>query len=88
MIKPKRVKCRYLAFKVNHSVLLVDTTAIIVPKEILPPEGKAETLLSLRFQSWQWAEKFLLEGGASQGNLDKTGDLLRKTGLAVVQISE
>lgn len=84
MFKARRVKCRYLALQVNHTVLLVDTTSIGLPSEILPPEGKAQALPSLRFRSWQWAEKFLLEGGASREDLEKTHDSLTKTSLAML----
>jgi hypothetical protein len=65
-------------------VLLIDITSISIPREIFPPEGKAEDLLSLRFQSWEWAEKFLLDSGASRDNLDKARDSLTKTGVAIV----
>ena len=88
MFKPKRLKRRYLVFKVNHTVLLVDTSSIGLPREILPPEGKPDALPSLRFQSWLWAEKFLVEGGASREDLDKTRDLLPKTSLAMIHTWE
>ncbi len=88
MFKARRVKRRYLVFQVNHSVLLVDTSSIGLPNEVFPPEGKAEALPSLRFRSWSWAEKFLLEGGASRDDLDKTKDLLPKTSLAMLHTWE
>jgi integrase len=65
VFKARKLKRRYLVFEVNHSVLLVDTSSIGLPKEILPPEGRAETLPSLRFRSWSWAEKFLLHSGSA-----------------------
>jgi hypothetical protein len=75
---------RYVLHEINHTVLLIDITSISIPREIFPPEGKAEDLLSLRFQSWEWAEKFLLDSGASRDNLDKARDSLTKTGVAIV----
>lgn len=86
MIKAKRLKRRYLVFEVSHSVLLVDASSVGAPHEILPAEGKAENLTSLLFRSWQWAEKFLIEGGASRDDLDKTRDSLSKTNVALIQI--
>ena len=85
MFEPKRLNGRrYVLHEINHTVLLIDITSISIPREILPTEGKAEDLLSLRFQSWKWAEKFLLDNGASCENLDKTRDLLTKTSMAIV----
>ena len=85
MFKPRALKQRrYLVYEVNHTVLLVDASSVGLPNEIFPPEGKEYNLPSLRFQSWQWAEKFLLEGGASRNDLDKTRVSLNKTSLAMV----
>ena len=88
MFKAKRLKRRYLLFAVSHSVLLVDASSVGAPNEILPAEGKAQTLSSLLFRSWKWAEKHLVESGASRDDLDKTRDSLMKTSVALVQIWE
>jgi hypothetical protein len=88
VFKARKLKRRYLVFEVNHTVLLVDTSSIGLVNEILPPEGKEEALPALRFRSWSWAEKFLLEGGASRDDLDKTRDLLPKTSLAMLHTWE
>ena len=69
LLKAKRLKHRYLLFEVSHSVLLVDATAVGAPNEIIPAEGKAQSLSSLFFRSWQWAEKHLVESGASRDDL-------------------
>ncbi len=82
MSKILLVKRRYIAHELNHTILLIDITCMGVPIEILPPQGKAEDLLSLRFQSWRFAEKFLLDGGARRDLLDKARDSLNKTSLA------
>jgi hypothetical protein len=85
VFKPNRLGGhRYVLHEINHTVLLIDITPISIPREIIPPEGKAEDLLSLRFQAWKWAEKFLLDSGASRDNLDKTRDSLTKTSMAIV----
>jgi hypothetical protein len=44
VLKAKRLKHRYLVFEVSHSVLLVDASSVGAPNEILPAEGKAQTL--------------------------------------------
>ena len=84
MLEARRPNRHYVLHEINHTMLLIDITPISIPREILPPEGKAEDLLSLRFQSWKWAEKFLLDSGASRDNLNKTRDSLTKTSLAMV----
>jgi hypothetical protein len=88
MLKAKRLKRRYLLFEVSHSVLLADASSVAVPNEILPTEGKPQSLPSLLFRTWQWAEKYLLECGASRDDLDKTRDSLMKTNMALLQIWE
>ena len=85
MFEPNRLDGRrYVLHEINHTVLLIDITPISIPREIFPPEGKAENLLSLRFQTWKWAEKFLLNSGVSRDNLNKTQDSLTKTSMAIV----
>jgi hypothetical protein len=84
MFKPKTSRRRYLVYEVNHTVLLVDTTSVGLPNEIFPPEGKEYNLPSLRFQAWQWAEKYLLEGGTSRNDLEKTRAALSKTSVALL----
>jgi len=84
VLEARRPNRHYVLHEINHTMLLIDITPISIPREILPPEGKAEDLLSLRFQSWKWAEKFLLDSGASRDNLNKTRDSLTKTSLAMV----
>lgn len=88
MLRTKTLKRRYLLFLVSHSVLLVDASSVGAPNEILPKEGKAQTLSSLLFGSWQRAEKHLVESGASHDDLVKTRDSLEKTSVALVQIWE
>jgi hypothetical protein len=86
VLKAKKLKHRYLVFEVSHSVLLVDASSVGGSNEILPAEGKAQTLSSLHFRSWQWAERHLTESGASRDDLDKTRDSLMKTSVALLQI--
>jgi hypothetical protein len=40
---------RYVLHEINHTVLLIDITSISILRDIFPPEGKAEDLLSIRF---------------------------------------
>lgn len=84
----KKVAHRYLIYTLSHTVLLVDAISARGVTEILPAEGKAVTFPGLHFRSWQWAERFLLERGASQELMRKTRDQLRKTSLALVQIMD
>jgi len=53
---------------------------------MIPEEGKGGTLTSLLFRSWEWAEKFLLEGGATRGDLDKARASLKKMRVALIEI--
>jgi hypothetical protein len=86
VLKAKRLKGRYLLFEISHAVLVVDARSVGVPNEILPAEGKAQTLPSLLFPTREWAEKFLLEGGATPDELDRTRDSLRKTNVALLHL--
>lgn len=67
--------------------LLVDITQIGLPNEIYPPEGKLQSVPSLRFQTWRHAEQYLLGLGAAQGPLDATVEKLKKAGVAVLTIT-
>ncbi len=87
-IEYKSIVHRYLIFTLSHTVILVDAISARGATEILPPEGKAVTFPGLHFRSWEWAEKFLLEKGASQDLMRETRDQLRKTSLALVQIMD
>lgn len=84
MAKTPKVKRSYIAHQINHTILLIDISSIFPPTIILPPEGETRELLSLRFQSWRFAEKFLLDGGARRESLDEAQDSLRKVGVAQV----
>jgi hypothetical protein len=55
--------------------------------EFFPPEGKKQLLTSLRFQSWQAAEQFLLNKGAKPEVLRETQKTLKATSLAVLTIT-
>jgi hypothetical protein len=76
---------RYLIHSINHTTLLVDITPIVLPTEILPPEGRDETLFSLRFQG-KAADQFLLRAGAKLEQVQKVNESLKKTSLAVLTI--
>lgn len=85
---PSRLlKRRYMAYEISHSLLLIDITSIGLADEIFPPEGKAQDLLSLRFQEWSAAEKFLLGSGASRDSVDKARSSIDKCGFGIINIS-
>ncbi len=81
------MKHRFLVHTLNHTILLVNITEIGLPGEVYPPEGKAQPVLSLRFQTWHDAEQYLLGLGASQGALTKTVESLKKAEIAVMTIT-
>ena len=77
---------RFLVHELNHTILLVDITEVGIPTEILPPEGKTQSVPSVRFQSWHAAEEYLLRRGASQEVLGTLRDGLKKAGVAVLTV--
>jgi hypothetical protein len=86
VLKTKRLKRRFLVFEISHSVLIVDASSVSAPDEILPEGGRVENLPSLLFRSWQRAERFLSDAGASRNDLDKTRTSLNETSVALLQI--
>jgi hypothetical protein len=66
---------RFLIHKLNHTSLLVDITEVGLPTEIYPPEGKRQSLPSLRFQSWRDAEQYLMGLGAKRASLKAAGKM-------------
>jgi hypothetical protein len=81
-----RMGHRFLVHGLNHTILLVDITEIGLPTEILPPEGKTQSVPSLRFTSWHDAERHLLARGASQEDLSKLRDRFKLAGVAVLTV--
>ena len=81
----KGLRRRYLLFEVHHLVLLIDVTSVGPRYETIPAKGKSEPLPSLLFRSWQCAEEFLLEAGASRDDLDKARDSLRKMDVGLLE---
>ena len=77
---------RFLIHEVNHTTFLVDITAIGFSKDMLPSEGAFQSVPSLRFRSWNDAEKHLLGFGARDESLATARDGLRKNGVAVLTI--
>ena len=43
------MRARYLVRELNHAILSVDITPTGQPTEIHPPEGKQQTVTSIRF---------------------------------------
>jgi hypothetical protein len=71
----------------NHTFLLVDISEVGLPAEVFPPQGKPQPVPSLRFQTWNHAEQYLLGLGAAQGSLSATVESLNKAGIAVLTIT-
>ena len=80
------MKYRFLIHNLNHTTLLVDITSIGLPNEIYPPEGKSQTVPSLRFQGWAHVEKYLIELGADDGALQRLKEALKKADSGVLTI--
>jgi hypothetical protein len=80
------MRSRYLIHILNHTVLLVDATAVGLPTEIYPPQGRKQSLPSIRFQTWETAQQFLLKNGADPDLLHKVEGQLRATSVAVLTI--
>jgi hypothetical protein len=76
------MKHRFLIHSLNHTILSVDVTAIGLPTKVYPPEGKLQSIHSLRFQTWHTAEGYL----ASQRSLSTATESLKKAGVAVLTI--
>ena len=80
------MRYRFLIHELNHTVLLVDITAIGLPSAIFPPGGNAQSVPSLRFQSWLASEQHLLALGASEDALKAIKDRLLNANVAVLTI--
>jgi hypothetical protein len=81
------MKHRFLAHALNHTILLVDITAIGLPVEVYPLGGKPQTVPTLRFQGWSHAKQHLHDLGASEDRLDEIEDILRRASVAVLTIA-
>jgi hypothetical protein len=80
------MKHRFLIHEVNHTTLLVDISEIGLPAELLPSEGRSQSVPSLRFQSWRAAEHHLQGQGADKQALIGVRNELERSGLAVLTI--
>lgn len=77
---------KFLIHSVNHTCLLVDITAIGLPTEIFPPQGKQQTVPTLRFQSWSSARQYLHGLGATEQQLDGVEADTRRTSVSVLTV--
>ena len=82
------MKHRFLIHSLNHTSLLVDITSVGLPIAILPPEGKPQTVPSLRFQTWADAKRYLGGLGATTEDLDRAEVNLKRTSVALLTILE
>ena len=80
------MKHRFLVHSLNHTVLLVDITAIGLPAEVYPSEGKPQAVQTLRFQTWGSAKEYLRGLGTSEERLDEIGANVKGAGLGVLTI--
>lgn len=77
---------RFLIHTLNHTVLIVDITAIGIPRGGYPPEGEVQEVSSRRFQTWDDAQRYLTTLGAKNGLLDKTKSNLDRFSVDVFTI--
>jgi len=77
---------RFLIHALSHTVLVVDITGIGLPDEIYEREGRHTTVPSLRFNSWKDAQRYFCKLGADDEVLERTLDLVKKTGVAALTI--
>jgi hypothetical protein len=80
------MKHRFLIHELSHTTLLVDISDIGLPAELLPPEGKLQSVPSLRFQGWHVAEQHLRGKGAGERALIDAKNELERAGVAVLTI--
>jgi hypothetical protein len=80
------MKHRFVVYQLNHTILCIDLTEIGLPSEIYAPQGKSQTVPSVRFQSWKYAETYLLDKGASEDALARTKAQIEETQLGVLTI--
>jgi hypothetical protein len=81
------MKHRFLVHALNHTILLVDITAIGLPVDIYPHEGRPQTVPTLRFQAWSRARQNLQGLGASEERLDEIETILKRASVAVLTIT-
>jgi hypothetical protein len=77
---------RFIIYPLSHTILLVDITEIGLPTEIYPPEGTLKTVPTYRFNSWRFAEEFLLKMGADAKVLGKITAQIAKGTIDVLTI--
>jgi hypothetical protein len=80
------MKHRFLIHSLNHSSLLVDITAIGIPGETFLPDGKPQTVPTLRFQTWSSTRAYLRGLGASEQHLDGVEADVNRASVAVLTI--
>jgi len=80
------MKHRFLIHELNHTTLLVDISEIGLPAELLPTEGKLQSVPSLRFQGWQAAQQYLRGKGAGEQALIGAESELKRAGMAALTI--
>jgi hypothetical protein len=80
------MKHRFLLHNLSHTVLAINMSEIGLPKEIYPPDGKLQMVVTLRFQCWDDAEQYLRGLGADLASLRLVSEELKKKAAAVLTI--
>jgi hypothetical protein len=80
------MKHRFLAYSLNHTVLIVDITQFEMSVEINPRTENTKMVPALRFINWKEAEQYLRANEADEDTVQKTHAMLSKTGVAVMTV--
>jgi hypothetical protein len=80
------MKHRFLLHSLSHTWLIVDITAIGLPNEIYPEEGKKQTVPALRFQNWTHVERYLRSQGADSDEIECLSVALKRYSVGVLTI--
>jgi len=80
------MKHRFLLHSLNHTILVVDISQFGLTIEINPRSGNTKAVPALRFINWKEVEQYFRAKEADEDTIQKTHDMLNKTGVAVMTI--
>jgi hypothetical protein len=81
------MKHRFLLHSLSHTLLAVDITNVGPSVGVYPRAVEDQAVPTVRFQSWEDAERYFLASGADGALIERTFAQLRETGVAVLTIT-